>query len=228
MSRCQLCRGEEFPSRKRKTHGGQLWYDDGECGEDVDDEVSEIVMGVVGADEEEDDGDSEQELLGRRVLVAVVNLLPEIEIVVGAGVEIKGYAAHPVEHDVRAKHVRDVCRRPACLLRQRRNDVVQDLEQYDDDKVNDPRACRPKISGRSGTLFAYGRRRVGKETSGGHVPFALTHSAFRFGSALWSLRRSMLSAGSVYIRLLLRRRRPVLASPLPPAPPAIVPAGLRV
>lgn len=45
-----------------------------------------------------------------------------------------------------------------------------------------------------------------------HAPFAFTHSAFRFGSAAWSLNCSRLSGGSVYTRLLERRRRASLAS----------------
>lgn len=56
-------------------------------------------MGVVGAEEEEDDGHAEQELLGGRVLVAIIDLLPHIEIIVGAGVEFEGNAPHPVEHE---------------------------------------------------------------------------------------------------------------------------------
>ena len=65
-------------------------------------------MGVMGAKEEEHDRHAEQELLGRCVLVAIVNLLPHIEIVVGTGVKLERDAPHPVEHEEGAEHVADV------------------------------------------------------------------------------------------------------------------------
>lgn len=69
-------------------------------------------MGIVGAHEEEQDRDAEQELLGGRVLVAVVNLLPHVEIIVSTGVELERDAPHPVEHEEGAKHVADVGKGP--------------------------------------------------------------------------------------------------------------------
>lgn len=69
-------------------------------------------MGVMRAQEEEDDGHTEEELLGRGVLGAVIDLLPHVEIVVRSPVELEWDAADVVEHDVRAKHVRDVGQRP--------------------------------------------------------------------------------------------------------------------
>ena len=84
-------------------------------------------MGVVGTDEEEDDRDAKQELLGRSVLVAVVDLLPHVEVVVGAGVELKGNSSHPVEHDECDKHIGDVGERPRCLLRHSGDDIIEDL-----------------------------------------------------------------------------------------------------
>lgn len=65
-------------------------------------------MGVVGTEQEQDNRHAEEELLGGRVLVAVVDLLPHVEVVVGAGVELEGHALHVVEHEVRAEHVGDV------------------------------------------------------------------------------------------------------------------------
>jgi len=69
-------------------------------------------VGVVGADKEEYDGNTKQELLGRRVLITIVDLLPHVEVVVGAGVELERNAPHPMEHEERAKHIADVGQSP--------------------------------------------------------------------------------------------------------------------
>ena len=73
-------------------------------------------MGVVGAEEEEYNGHTKQELLGRGILVAIVDLLPHIEIVIGASVELERNAPHPVEHEEGAEHVADVGEGPRSLL----------------------------------------------------------------------------------------------------------------
>ena len=57
-------------------------------------------MRVVRAQQEENDGHAEQELLGRCVLGAVVNLLPHVKVVKGAAIELERHTAHVVEHDV--------------------------------------------------------------------------------------------------------------------------------
>ena len=59
----------------------------------------------MGADQEQTDGDEEQKLLGGGVLVAVVDLLPHVEIVVGARVEVEGHAADIVKHEIRPRNV---------------------------------------------------------------------------------------------------------------------------
>ena len=66
----------------------------------------------MGAEEEEHDGDAEQELLGGRVLVAIVDLLPHVEVIVGTSVELERDAPHPMEHEERAKHIADVGQSP--------------------------------------------------------------------------------------------------------------------
>ena len=124
-----------------RTYKRQLGDDDGHDGEEVDGEVGEVVVGVVGADEEEGDGHGEQELLGGRVLVAVVDLLPHVEVVVGAGVEVEGHALHVVEHEVRAGHVGDVGQRPGRLLRHAREGVEDELGEGDEHDVRDPGSC---------------------------------------------------------------------------------------
>lgn len=65
-------------------------------------------MGVMSAEEEEHDRHAEQELLSGRILIAVVDLLPHVEIVIGTGVEFKWDAPHPVEHEERSEHVADI------------------------------------------------------------------------------------------------------------------------
>jgi len=69
-------------------------------------------MCVMCAQEEEHDGDTQQELLGGCVLSPIIDLLPHVEVVVGPSVELERHAADVVEHDVRAKHVRNVGQRP--------------------------------------------------------------------------------------------------------------------
>jgi hypothetical protein len=64
------------------------------------------------ANEEQHYGHGKEEFLGRRVLVPVIDLLPHVEVVEGTAVEIKGYAADMVKHEVRSKHVRHVRQRP--------------------------------------------------------------------------------------------------------------------
>lgn len=93
------------------------------------------------ADQEQTYGHGQQELLGRGVLVLVVDLLPHVEVVVGAGVELEGDAAHVVEHQIGGEHVGDVGEGPAGLLRDRGQDVVEDFEDEDEDDVDEPGAC---------------------------------------------------------------------------------------
>ena len=64
------------------------------------------------ADQEQAYRHSQQELLCRRILISVVDLLPHIEIVVSTGIEFEWDAPHPVEHEERAEHVADVGKGP--------------------------------------------------------------------------------------------------------------------
>lgn len=83
----------------------------------------------------------EQELLGRGVLVPIVNLLPHVEVVVGARVEVEWYTAYVVEHEVGSGHVREVDQGPGCLLGHARDDVKEDLAEQDEHQMDCPRAC---------------------------------------------------------------------------------------
>ena len=102
-------------------------------------------MRVMRAQQEQHHRHGQQELLGGRVLVAVVDLLPHVEVVVGAGVELEGHALHPVEHDVGAEHVGDVGERPGGFLADAREGVEEDFEEEDQEGVDEPGACAYKI-----------------------------------------------------------------------------------
>lgn len=92
----------------------------------------------MGAEEEEHNRHAEQELLGRRVLISIVDLFPHVEIVVGARIEFERNTPHPVEHKEGAEHVADVGESPGSLLRDSRNDVEEDFECGDQHKMNRP------------------------------------------------------------------------------------------
>ena len=83
-------------------------------------------MRVMRAEQEEQYRHYQQELLRRRVLVPIVDLLPHVQVVVGAGVELKGHALHPMEHEVGSEHVGYVCQRPGGFLR----DTGHGVEEY--------------------------------------------------------------------------------------------------
>jgi hypothetical protein len=121
-----------------KTYKWQFRDNHSQCGKEVNGKVGHVVVGVVSAKEEEHNRDAEQKLFGRRVLVAVVDLLPHIEIVVGTGVEFEWDAPHPVKHEEGPEHVADVGEGPRGLLRDTRDDIVENLEGSDTDEVNSP------------------------------------------------------------------------------------------
>lgn len=98
-------------------------------------------MGIMRTQEEEYDGNAEQEFLGRCVLCAVVDLLPHIQVVVSAAVEVEWHATDVVEHDIRAEHVGYVGQRPGSLLGDTRYHVPEDLQRNDQNNVDSPRSC---------------------------------------------------------------------------------------
>ena len=123
------------------TYEWQLRYDNSHQGQEVDDKICQVVVSVVGAEEEKHDGHRQEELLGWCILVAIVDLLPHIQMVVGSCVELKRYTSHPMEHQVRAGHVGDVDQGPGDLLGHTRNNVVEYLETKYYDGVNSPCTC---------------------------------------------------------------------------------------
>lgn len=82
------------------TYRRQFGDDSGHCGQEINDEKLQIIMGVMGRDQEEDDWHRHEVFFRRCVLVSVVDLLPHVEIIVGTSVEVEGNPAHPVEHQV--------------------------------------------------------------------------------------------------------------------------------
>lgn len=60
------------------THPRQFRYHDSHQRQEVDAKVCEIVVCVVGAQQEQHDRDCEEELLRRSVLITVVDLLPHV------------------------------------------------------------------------------------------------------------------------------------------------------
>ena len=171
-----MCSGQTY----RRQLGDNYCYG----GKAVDKEICQAVIGIVGADKEQHNGDTEKELLGRGILVTVVDLLPHVEVVIGTRVEVKGDTADIVEHEVGAGHVREIDEGPGCFLGHAWDDIKQDLAEEDEDKVDSPCTCESQPRGR----IVHG-------CDGS--PFALTHSTLRLGSADWSLSCSSDSGGSL-------------------------------
>jgi hypothetical protein len=65
-------------------------------------------VGVVSAQEKKKDRDTQKELLGRSILISVVDLLPHIEIVIGTSIEFERDSPYPMKHKERYKHISDV------------------------------------------------------------------------------------------------------------------------
>ena len=62
-------------------------------------------MGIMCADQKQGDRHHKEEFLRRGVLRSIIDLLPHVEVVICARVEIEGHAAHVVEHQIRAKRI---------------------------------------------------------------------------------------------------------------------------
>lgn len=69
-------------------------------------------MGIMSAEQEQANRNAEEKLFGRGVLVAIINLFPHVQVVVGAGVEFKRHTAYVMKHDIGAEHVDYVGKRP--------------------------------------------------------------------------------------------------------------------
>jgi hypothetical protein len=69
-------------------------------------------MRVVSAKKEKHNWYAQEELFSRRVLVAIVDLLPHVQVVVCASVELEWHASDPMEHEIGPEHVDDVSQCP--------------------------------------------------------------------------------------------------------------------
>lgn len=93
------------------------------------------------ARKKEADGHAQEEFLRRRELIAVIHLLPHVEVVVGSSVEFERYAADPVEHEIGTKHVGDVGQRPCRIALYAGDDAEEYLEGNDQDYMDCPGTC---------------------------------------------------------------------------------------
>lgn len=80
-------------------------------------------MGIMSAQQEQHYRNAEEKLLCGCVLIPVVDLLPHIQVVVCAGVELKRDTTDVVKHEIGTEHVGDVGESPGCLLRDTGDDV---------------------------------------------------------------------------------------------------------
>ena len=159
-----------------ETYRRQLGHHHRDRRQEIHHKQDQVIMRIVRADQEQTNRHAEQELLGRRVLVLVVDLLPHVEVVVRARVELERDPAHVVEHEVRGAVVGGVDERPGGLLRDAGNDVVEDFEEEDEDDVDEPGAC----DAASDVSVVWVSMSVGEGRL--FSPFAFTHCEFRFGS----------------------------------------------
>lgn len=84
----------------------------------------------------------QQKLFRRCILIPVVDLLPHVQVVVGAGVELEGYTLHPMEHQVGAEHVGHVRERPRGFLGDAGKGVEEDFESDYEDYMDCPGTYR--------------------------------------------------------------------------------------
>lgn len=99
-------------------------------------------MRVVRAQQEQHDRDAQQKLFRWRILVPIIDLLPHVEVIVGAGVELEWHATDPVEHQVGTEHVGYVGECPGGLLRYAWHYVEEDFEAADYYDVDGPGAYK--------------------------------------------------------------------------------------
>lgn len=86
----------------------KLWDYNAQSSKKVNEEICQVVVGVVSAKEKKKDWDTQKELLGRSVLITVVDLLPHVEIVIGTSIEFERDSPYPMKHKERYKHISDI------------------------------------------------------------------------------------------------------------------------
>lgn len=88
-----------------ETYKWQFRNHNSQRGQEVDDKISQVVVGIMRAEQKEHNRHTEQKLLRRGILVAVVDLLPHVEVIICPGIELEWNTPHIVEHDERSEHV---------------------------------------------------------------------------------------------------------------------------
>jgi hypothetical protein len=122
------------------TYKRQFGYNNGKDCQEVDDKVREVVVRIMGAEEEQHYWHAEEKLFGWSVLGAIVDLFPHVQVIESSAIEFEGHATNVVEHEIRAEHVGDVCQRPRGLLRDTWDHIVKDLKARYQDNVDGPRS----------------------------------------------------------------------------------------
>lgn len=116
----------------------QLWYDDTQQSHHVQSEVGQVVVGIVRAYKEEADGHAQEVFLGRGELFAIIHLFPHVEVVVCPSIELERDASDPMEHQIRAEHVREVGEKPRGVALDARDNAVEYFESDDEDDMDYP------------------------------------------------------------------------------------------
>lgn len=98
-------------------------------------------MRIMGADQKEHYWDGEEEFLRGSVLVAIINLLPHVQVVIGTRIEVEWHAADVVEHEVGSGHVREVDECPRGFLRHAGDNVEEYLADEYQNYVDSPSTC---------------------------------------------------------------------------------------
>ena len=119
----------------------ELWYHHCHQRHEIHNEVCQVVVGIVGAQQKQHDRYRQQKFLGRRVLISIVDLLPHVQIVICSSIELEGYASDVMKHEVGAGHVGDVGQSPRDLLCYAGDDVEEDLEADNENRVYSPGTC---------------------------------------------------------------------------------------
>jgi hypothetical protein len=127
-----------FLTVMERTYPWQFGYHNSHESQKIDNEICQVVMRVVSTEKEKHNGYAQKELFGWRILVAIVDLLPHVQIVVCASVKLEWYASDPVEHEIGSEHVDDIGEGPRNLLRDARDYVEENLEAGNEDEVNCP------------------------------------------------------------------------------------------
>ena len=86
--------------RNKNSYRRQLGYNNSQHRQEINHKISQVVMGIVRAEEEEQNWNAEEEFLRWGILVPVIDLLPHVQVVVGARVELEGHATNVVKHEV--------------------------------------------------------------------------------------------------------------------------------